>query len=213
MKEKILNEIQDQILYSENIWQACETVLSFILSKSEDAQVQYFHVFIQENIIIEKARSNPKEFFDTSKYKNYISTNKSIVDNIVSALVRRKLTENAFYQSLWDRITTDDLFVDTNSKIAFIVNLNEDNRIPYYQISDGITMEEEEFDNISDNLTEKIQKAYFILNARLAQRTQVASLLDEIAETISDSKSRAVYWANILLIQSECLERELEEIS
>ena len=74
-----------------------------------------------------------------------------------------------------------------------------DNRIPYYQLGEGRHIgNNEEFKRIYKEIEPSLNKGRYIINAKLQYKTQRASLLMEIADSLDTDEQRMVFWASII---------------
>lgn len=122
-----------------------------------------------------------------------------LVTLIIDNLVNRRVSEQEFYDVMWEEYTNDRLIFEKESKKAFLVFSWLSNKIPYYQLKEGLFMEEPEFAERNERISEIIKRADFIINAGMPQRTQVTSLLIDETKKISDEKDIAVFWAHVLM--------------
>lgn len=191
---QLLNIVQENTVDS---WSVCSAVWSYILEKEEIERERYFHCFLSDidlydidfDIDPERTLKDKKE-----TYKGIDNLEK----HIVGTLVRSNLPEEDFYRGIWEKINDPILFSTESTQIAFLLSLWNDSRIPYFQLEKGCSMDNEEYRAISKTISPKIKKARFILCTSIEQKTQRASLLMKVADSIVDERERTVFWAKVL---------------
>ena len=185
-------------LHLNTAWDACEAIWEFILSQSLEEQKSYFSVFLSE-IYIENLNISDDDRFLSDDVRDRITEDiYSLANRIVANLVRQRLPEDSFYENLWEKISDETLLPDKQAQISFLMRLWLDPRIPYYQVGEGCTMDDDEFSRIRDAVWPAIKKALFILAIPFSQKTQRMSLIMELADGLKDDKEKAVFWAGIM---------------
>ena len=172
-------------LHLNTAWDACEAIWEFILSQSLEEQKSYFSVFLSE-IYIENLNISDDDRFLSDDVRDRITEDiYSLANRIVANLVRQRLPD-------------ETLLPDKQAQISFLMRLWLDPRIPYYQVGEGCTMDDDEFSRIRDAVWPAIKKALFILAIPFSQKTQRMSLIMELADGLKDDKEKAVFWAGIM---------------
>ena len=182
--------------HNSTLWDVGQSVWELICSKknSED----YFLCFLSKVDISSIEVVNPKVFFENNGAAILLDINQ-LAMRIVSNMVQRKVKESFFYHCLWEKICDDTLLPDKVAQISFLICLWIDVRIPYYEIGEGCTMENDEFLEIRSCILPALKKARFILAAPISQKTQRASLIMELADSLEDERHKAVFWANVFV--------------
>lgn len=184
--------------HMDDAWSVCTAVWDFILSQSEEDQPSYFSLFLSQISIEELDYEDVNEFLPNDVRDKISEDIHRLVHRVVENLVRQRLSEEDFYQSLWNKIGDPALLPDKMAQISFLTRLWLDTRIPYYQVGEGCTMEDSEFRRIQDEIWPVIKKAYFILSIPMEQKTQRASLIMNLAAELKDDRERAVFWAGVM---------------
>lgn len=119
-------------------------------------------------------------------------------DAIFEKLLKKNLDEDTFYKSLWKGITNNPL-LDTEDSVVFSIYYTLiDARIPYFKLSDGMSMSNSQFAKISESIQRDIDKARFILRTnRFEQKTSRASVLLDLLDT-KFGDERIVLMAHII---------------
>lgn len=186
--------------YNATIWDTCKEIWRSILAQEQGAQEQYFFTFLHEVSLDDVGATDWKQYFSKEAVSLIRNDITQLGNRIVENLVQQRLPEEMFYKSLWDKICDNTLLPDQAAQTAFLACLWTDPRIPYYQVEEGCTMDNDEFDRITEKIWPILKKVYFILSIQLAQKTQRASLLMKLADEIDDEKERTVFWAYVIAV-------------
>lgn len=198
MNSSCYHELLDVVLlHKSDIGTVCKAVWEYILEKGPEQQKNTFVCFLQEVDFFDVDLDDETPI-DFEKAEPEIKNIYNIEKRIVEVLAENRPTEEVFYHSLWEKINDTILFPDIESQVTFLTSLWTDTRIPYYQLEDGCSMSNDEYQTIMLELRPLLKKANFIIDATFQQRTQRASLLLNLADTIEDKNKRIVFWAYII---------------
>ncbi len=126
------------------------------------------------------------------RYKNYIC-------GIIDLIFAEHLTPEEYYQRLWNMLQENNLFASKERNEMMLFLVWGDSRTPYYHFESPLGMENCEFLEVTDKIKPEISKLLFVLNANYLQRTEEASCILEILNSIHDSTSKVVFIANLIL--------------
>lgn len=177
---------------SENYEAFCRAIWGFIMSREEEEREQYFTVLLSKidlSTIVEET-----ELFEDLP----LQQNNGLIQNIIGNLAKQNMSEESFYHKLWEKIQDNILFPDEDEQIYFLSCLCKSNLIPYFQLDDGISMENDEYRDRLKKMNALLKKADYIMYAPLEQKTQRASLLMDLAQQITDQRDKTVFWAYTL---------------
>lgn len=197
MMEQAFNQlcalINDNV---SSVWACCSAVWEYIESQPAENQEEIFNIFLNEIDLYDFKFSAPPsvDFEEKSGFRDA----KEIEQRIIKTLVSENNTEEAFYHTLWEKINDPYLFETSNEQTAFLCALWSDPRIPYFQLEEGSRMDNDEYQAISLKLKPLLKKANYILNTTIEQKTQRASLLMAIADSIDNEREKTVFWAKII---------------
>lgn len=168
-----------------------------------DSKEECFAFFLAnaDSIDSDDAEQVKKKFTqdDLNKLKAEYGT---LADAIFEKLLKDNLNENLFYSKLWNALTNNPMLDSDESIIFSIYYILIDARIPYYKLSDGVSMPNSRFATISNAIQPDINKARFIMRTnRFAQRTNRASVLLELLDS-KDGEERVVLMAHILTMST-----------
>ena len=115
-------------------------------------------------------------------------------------LIQGNPSEADFYHALWLKYCDGLLMPDGEAQSVFLQCLWMDLRIPYFhRSSEGCTMDDDEYREIYRKLKpEIIRRAQFYLSVRFRQKTQRASLLMDLADSLDSERERAVFWSYVI---------------
>lgn len=124
----------------------------------------------------------------------------SLLHEVVSVLARENQPEDVFYSRLYQHIFGSDLFpADEKLKAVFLWMLADDMpEIPYFEAKELLKMSNEDYQELLDEMMPQIGKAIHMLNRNFGSKTEEASQLCRIADSIGDKNKQIVYWAAIL---------------
>ena len=197
---------------SENpIYNVCKEIWEFIQKHPKEQQGSYFSAFLSDiyfdTFLIELSHSSSDEL-KCELPKDIPQLANRIIDN----LVQKRLPEEDFYHALYEKMLDSSFLPDLNAQVSFLTSLWISPRIPYYQVEQGCTMDDDQFASINQRIEPYLRKAFFILSINIKQRTQRASLLMQLADQIKNEEERVVFWAVIMAnIRGKSERRDTEE--
>lgn len=177
----------------------CAAIFKMILSSENPETMLSYFLFNGKNIKSSEAE-DVAAYFTALQIQHLKRNCEGMVDGILNKLVCTNLTENEFYTKLWLCIQNDSMFAAEAEKIYALYSIYSDPRLPYFQLDSGLKMSNEQFASTTNDIFDDIKKAIFILNAKLEQRTEVASLLMQILKSYDSIEKQSVMLAQILTI-------------
>lgn len=147
--------------------------------------------------ITENSADNPNE--DVLEFRErYLSLTREIVRTIVA----ENLSEAEFYAKLYSVLytMTTPIFPNTESSkgsLLFIL-IRDVPELPYFQPQNLLEMENEDYKQAIDNMMPQLQKAIYMLKRNFRSKTEEASQLWEIANTLESRDDKIVYWAAVI---------------
>lgn len=161
------------------------------------------------------AKNTPEIFAAKGETEQDIDVIIGVANNVISNLVERKVTEDDFYINLLNRLLDHGFLQNELRQAIFLQCVWLDNRIPYYQLGEGSHIgNNEEFKRIYKEIEPSINKGRYIINAKLQYKTQRASLLMDIADSLDTNEQRMVFWASIIdgmMLTIRYLHKSLDE--
>lgn len=180
------------------LYDICKACMNRLMEDVDNAQ-EGFRIFLTEVEVPRYAPNEiPEEFFDVDADEIDTPTKTRLTDmehQIVKELISQNVSEDVFYEEIWNRIL-DKILVSNNHQRSFLlVCMWLDPRIPYYQLGLGVSMDNDTYKKCVQQLEFPYKKMLFAMNAGYPQKTQKASILLKIADEISDQNERIVFWS------------------
>lgn len=181
-----------------------------VLKQGKNQGAQLFQFFCEnaEGITSSEESEAPSLFTD-GEILDYRKSYGKIVDGILEKILIEKPKKEDFYAILWQNITLEEIFKDEKAQIFALYYVWLDSRIPYFELSETIHIEREEYREIIEKLLVKEQKARFILSSDFEQWAEVSYLLLELLDEVSDKKEKAVLLSCILQTREKMVLNEL----
>lgn len=142
------------------------------------------------------------EIMSAEKERSLISFYHPVVKEIAQVLARKNDAEDIFYKNLYKTVFCSELFPQDDSvyTILLVILSKLISVIPYYYLDRLLQMENDTYQAIIKRINPQIDKTLHIMNRHLESRTEEASALYDIAESINDKNDRIVYWSAVLAI-------------
>ena len=134
------------------------------------------------------------------------------LENLIKSSVMQNSSAIDFYKEAWNEIHTSKFRVKRDRALALFALLNQD-LIPYRKVGVGLSVTEEAYHNITENLSNNIlADAKFILKMDYEQKTQASSLLVDRLLTLKTPEEQAVYMAQILNFVEHSLRMKIKNV-
>lgn len=198
MKKKIDELLRVARARQSSLWETCLAVWEFISQKESAEREEYFILFMKQVGIEEVAPENIQQYLSKELLTHINSDIGSLEERVVDNLLRQKPEEDVFYQKLYEKICDSSLLPDLDAQVAYFACLWLDPRIPYFFLDDGYMMSNEEYADIRQEIMPALKKADFVLVYPFRQKTQRASHLMAVADSLADERQKTVYWANVI---------------
>ena len=186
-----------------------------ILEKYEGDLCDICYKIIEESVDLE----NDFEYLcenwskDTNESKNIIETHifkeerdlfnvlyEKKVDGIISEIITKInygiLDQNEFYVQLLNQLKVN--FIDPKELAVAFERVVQDRRVPFRYLGKPVSMESEKFKEYIDKNIDNFNKIVYILQTNYSQKTQEASLLLNVLESIKDYEERVVVLAQMI---------------
>jgi len=154
------------------------------------------------------------EYFTHEEIQMFTRNCGQMLRGILRKIIAEKLPKQEFYTKLWEKVIIENgILSEEKEKIFALYFIWKDDRIPYFDVSSGLKMSNEEFNNIRECKEELLKKASFVLSTNFSQKTQRSSVLLEIIDECENDKERAVILAHSLdVAEKKVAEKILESI-
>lgn len=121
-----------------------------------------------------------------------------VINKFIDEKAESKVQTDLFYFSLWDEILNGSQFISEEEKAFAIYLALRNPRIPFFNLEDGLQMSDETYAQTFRENLESVQKIRYIVGTRFDQKTQQASLLLDVLDSISDQEVKAVVFTAII---------------
>ena len=184
-----------------------------IICKHED-KGKALQMFLEDSNIEGEEIIGIPESFTSEEIETLTKNCEPMLDGILRKLIAERLPKKDFYAKLWEKAIIENIFlVEEKEKIFALYYFWKDERTPYFDVSYGLEMSNEEFVEIRKNKEELLKKVNFVLNIDYLQKTQRSSLLLEIIDECEDEKEKAVVLAHGLdVVETKGIEKLLASI-
>ena len=180
----------------------CRVAYSIIDNAPKEEKPALFEAFIigYRNTPTDRSLNLP-HFMDDKKKDLMLKKYGRQVDKRMLALQDMELPEEDFYRKLWDYISTTPMLPTFESRVIAFFNVVIDKRLPYYKInrSAALSMNQEDFEaNLSSIGEKNLGRMEYILSASFAQKTEQASLIVSILDSLKTFEERTVFLARLI---------------
>lgn len=184
-----------------------------ILKEEDDSRggelLQFFFESSEE--IKSSEDKEARQFLTEGEVLDYTKSQGKIVDGILENLLAQRLCKEKFYEELWKKLTLDGLFENDQVRIFALYYIWIDIRIPYFELPETISFEEEKYLQIIEKLKSKIQEARFILYSDFEQWTQVSYLLLKLMNDMDSEEDKTVFFSCVMQMRDKMLLRTITE--
>lgn len=120
----------------------------------------------------------------------------NMIGGMLDTLVKRRLDETVFYEELWEKIIEKNPMLETEQERVYaLYRIIQDWRMPYYKMADGLQMSDEMFQSYKERAHDKLNRIHFLMNYGFSQRTELASLLNQVLDSSETEAEKAVLLA------------------
>lgn len=141
---------------------------------------------------------------ETTSYHiaNSLSSCKAKFGKLISGIIDLHSSEGGtkekYYSKLWNTL---NFVLRTYSEIEqgiclFLVL--RDKRTPYWEITPGLQMSEDEYQSAVVQLSPKLRKMLYVLSLSVGQRTETASQLLQIMEELNSYEEKVVFLSQVI---------------
>lgn len=149
----------------------------------------------EDNIII------PKHFKDGMLERYWKNANRfrSTIKELAYKLSKNNTDAKDFYSLLWDNIVSNKICKNKHEKALALFLVVDSKYIPYRAVGIGLSMENEQFNELSKKIAEKMMKDVdLILQIDYEQKTQRASLLVEKLCSCETLEEKSVFLSMLI---------------
>lgn len=177
-------------------FEKCHIIYRKIEQSERPAEaLKFFLGFEQDN---ETGNSELEQLFEQKDFQKLQRSCVGLANGILEKLVSSNCGKEEFYETLWKEIHEGILFTNDEERQFVLFFCWNDVRLPYFQLNQGVYMENEEYQELVGKLSEEIKKCKFIINSRLEQRTEQGSLLLKVLQELESEREKAVVFSQII---------------
>lgn len=175
----------------------CAKIYLVIESSREPAQVLRW--LFEKGYYVESDESIEVEAYITLvKYKEMRQRLEKDVQKLLDDLIKQNVAEIEFYQSLWNSMNDVERFCDKAEQIYALYSIYIDPRVPYFQLCELVTMENETVLEITTSIENDIKKLIYLLFYEFEQKTEEAAALLDVLDSKSNKEEKIVLMAHLL---------------
>lgn len=194
--------------------------LSFILydmlkEENESNRIQYFQLICENIGDIDSDESRKiKTYFEEGEIEKLKKLYGKYIDETINS-VRKKVTYEKlgvsdFYYLLWKMVFENSILVSEKEKAFGLLWILADNGIPYYELAEPLTMDNDEYKKIVEANRKSLDRIIYILSVPFDQKTEVTSLILKEIEN-KDYKVQTVLLSQAFDIHSKKEIRNLKK--
>ena len=147
-----------------------------------------------ENYYRQYAGDSEKEsrFLDNQSIAGWFRKYQKMTEGYVDYLSKCLYTESDFYKKVWEYLNNSDIFPDDKNRAIAFCCICVHPMIPYYQIQPGLQMDNSDYRQISEEVYTYRNKIQFIMKQKFEQKTEQASAILSILDSIKGAEQRTV---------------------
>lgn len=180
----------------------CAYAFSVISEAPSNEKAKLFEEFIigfQETP--SDCKLNLKTFMEADELQRIRQRYGKMVDCYLQELIELALPEQQFYSELWEYIQNSPELTNKKLRVFALFNIVIDKRVPYIQIErkEMLSMENEEFAALNQQVGDEIfNKLEYILRSKFKQKTEQASLVIKLLESLPGIKLKTIFMVRII---------------
>ncbi len=160
----------------------CENIFKIDTDSSDRIEKEYY-----TDVQIKKAHEK-----NENKFLPWLS------DTIMHCIAHN-IPAQQFYEMAWETIQHKQFFKTKRERAIGLFTLVDHELIPYRGVGVGITLSEEEFDEIYESLVSThLEETEYILSVPYEQKTQKASLIVKKLDLLNSEEEKAVYLSVVM---------------
>lgn len=213
------NELNNRLdSYSGDNFDICADIMRYIVSAPEDIQEDLFVIACQKFGVASSSKSYDVAPSGISKAQQdkLEDTYGDIVNKLLETCLKRAIQNQSsdidFYKDVWKSVVSNPIFLKSDEQLFAAYYILIDRRIPYFAITEGLSMENGDFQAILAECSTDIKKIKFILAVDFDQKTQEASNLLDVIMNQDTYEKKAVLLARIVSELRREKNRLLEEM-
>lgn len=217
MSNEKLNKLKDILCKDiSSLYHVCSLFILHLEDWDIEDRPEYLRIFLEQITTADMTQNVTESFLEIpAAFQEDLKELSSLKNRVIFNLIHNNVGETEFYQEIYEKLTDSSLISSQEGQSVFLQLLWLDRRIPYFQLDEGVAMDNEKYRDIIDKIQPAITKGFFILNTHLQYKTQRSSLLLDVADSLENKDERIVFWAVLLgrILQMERILRSSAEDS
>lgn len=204
--------------YSGDNFDICADIMNFITTAPDELQPDLFAVACQKFGIVKSNKTYIVESSGISSAQQdkledtYGDIVNKLFETCLKRAIQKQVTDVELYKDIWNSIVSNPIFSLPEEKLFAAYYILIDRRIPYFVVSEGLSMENSDFQAIIADCSDDIRKIKFILALDFDQKTQEASNLLDIILNQDTYEKQTVLLARVVSELRREKNRLLEEL-
>lgn len=167
--------------------------------------------YVCENIELKNEQKTNKieEYFQETEIELLKKIYANVVDGLITQNIRKAnygiVKPEQFYTMLWEDVCRN--FKEIKELAFALYWIVIDKRIPYVYIGTPLSMDNDEFKEITKANIDSIEKIKYVLRAGYSQRTEEASILLKVITDIPNYKDQVVVFTHLISFLQEICEK------
>ena len=121
-----------------------------------------------------------------------------LIKGIISLYSNEGYTEDDYYKHLWEMLEKVLSPFSEKEKGTCLYSVVCDKRTPYYAVMRGLRMSNDDYQKIINAILPSMEKMWFVLGLRTAQKTETASQLLSIMDELESNEYKTVFLSQLL---------------
>ena len=158
--------------------------------------LRYFYEYPDDEEFSNKEQENL--IFTAEDKRQFTGLYGKMIDGALETLLRKNLPCSEFYKELWDFIEHNTILTEKKQKAFAVYYTWIDIRLPYFELPEGIKMDNEIYQEKLEEMEPLLKKMRFILYTPMEQKTERASRIMQVLDEMKDEEDKAVMMAQVL---------------
>lgn len=133
----------------------------------------------------------PEIVLNQDQINNALQKFGELSDSVLNSLIAQECSEEEFYNRLIDAINSP-IFPTDASRIVALYNILRDAQMPYFEIGEGMKMNNDKYANLQRELRTEMKRLSHLLARKFTQRTEQASHVLDVIQSIETRDGQVV---------------------
>lgn len=171
----------------------------FIESKELSPEEQKKNLFILLYWDLRSTKETKVEqFYSKTEYKKITQNSEELIFRPIENLVKQNVSVSDFENEIWSIFSSKSFFPDSEAKLGALINLFENPFIPYYQLEEIETIDEEEYYHLRIEILPELRKFLFINRCEFDNPSEQAIYIYDLFKKLADDKKAVVLLSSMI---------------